>query len=162
MQKTLLLAVTLFLLASAHAKAQDAIGTFTFIFFDAQLDVTRSYGNEVTTSGPLPITVKLLDKCVFLATFNEGGREDVVERYDLNKAFFSEMRVFQANAAVPTAIVPGEKGVYYECRKGGCWEPTRGDEYETMGIPELTDRRVKALKYLITNFCPGTKRRSAF
>jgi nitrate reductase NapE component len=148
MQKFLLLALTLFSLIPVAANAQDAIGTFTFIFFNNQIDVTRSYGNELETSDDhfgTPIMVKMPSQCVFEVTSKESKGE--TKRWNLNKAFFNETTFFQN-----TATIYGEKGLY---REGN-------EETDAIFIFSLTERRVKALQYFVQNFCHGAKRNSAF
>ena len=87
MLKIFLIVLALFSLMSAPAKAQDAIGTFAFIFLNDKLDVTRNYGNELETEDPMgdSLTVSMPSKCVFEARFKKTNR--LKGRWDFNKAF---------------------------------------------------------------------------
>ncbi len=162
-QKLFFLALALFLLTAPSAGAQDALGTFAFVFLNDKLDLTRNYGNQLVTEDPMgnSLTVSRPSKCVFEARFKQTGR--LKGRWDFNKAFFSEMTIVGDRAEIP-----GEKGLRYivldECGRKEyrreCSKKT--SELDIASIFGLTERRVEALQYFVTNFCSGTERKLGF
>lgn len=141
-----------------------ALATFVFMFVDPTIDVTRSYGNELVLSHDKDtITVAVSDNCIFEEKFTNAGRVQQVRRWNFNKAFFNEARDKDEGI-----FIPGEDGVvhvahYCDLGNGKCFDrPIEERDGAFVGMPVTDERQIKALQYFINNFCPGTKRKSAF
>jgi hypothetical protein len=103
------------------------------------------------------------NNCVFESKYETNDKKIVtLQRWDFNKAFFNEVH------SVPLGydhydvfLVPGDKGFFHKefCQDKKC---SSGEREEIMTLNILDDRRMKALQYFVSNFCPGTKRKSAF
>ena len=172
--------LSLTVLGVRPAWSQSALTAFVFIFVDSTIDVGQGVGDEYVrvshTGGPAyfgqKTTVKTISNCVFEESKPYYFPADVniptrlITRWDFNKVFWNEAKINGGGVTVP-----GEKGALYtrlECPpslrtcKGS---ESEGNEINNIENPASLgggDRIQKALQYFVSNFCPGTKRKSAF
>ncbi len=173
MQKITGVALAALLFSLTHANAQDAFTTFIFLFVNNGIDVSQNIGSRYVKPGVVPQTFTVVDKCVFegklQAEIVSGKRFETAEvRYDFNKAYFDEAKLSEPTVfPVSFYKIPGEAGFVYkkeQCKGSLC---DSSDEKETISQDFTTvghgdrERLVKAMKYFVQNFCPGTKRKSA-
>jgi hypothetical protein len=178
---------TIFLLP-AQAKSQDALGTFIFLFVDSTIDTSRDYGSEFSRDGLSKEgmflgrqTVKSVAKCAFESKIegNAGGegapknlRVVEITRWDFNKAFFDETKVQLSAIGEQEFVIHGDSGLFYRgllclsdartCEWGSGYRGERQSNQFVQSLSEQSERSIKAMKYFVQTFCPGTKRKSAF
>jgi hypothetical protein len=171
MQKASRVALTALLFSITQANAQDAFTTFIFLFVNNGIDASQNVGDRYVKTGVVPQTFAVVDKCVFEGRLESeiipGRRFETAEvRYDFNKAYFDEAKLSEPTLFLGSYFkIPGADGFIHKkehCKGSLCdnsdEKEVSSEDFTTVGHVDR-ERLVKAMKYFVQNFCPGTKRK---